>query len=67
MAMTSAPARDLVSLASLHAALDGIVEIEALFTQIHVPLSRLTSANRLHTLATEMRTLLADLLQVDPK
>jgi len=63
MAMTHAAAPDLVTLASLHAALDGIVEIEALFTQIHVPLSRLTTANRLHSLAAEMRELLVDLLQ----
>jgi len=67
MAMTRAPAPDPVTLASLHAALDGIVEIEALFAQIHVPASRLTSAKRLHALAGELRTLLVDLLRAGPE
>jgi len=66
MAMTRAPAPDLVTLASLHAALDGIVEIEALFAQIHLPLRRLSTGNRLHALANELRTLLVDLLQAKP-
>jgi len=67
MAMTRASAPDLVTLASLHAALDGIVEIEALVAKIHVPLSRLTATKRLHALATEIRTLLVDLLRVEPR
>ena len=66
-AMTRTPAPDLVTLASLHAALDGIVEIEALFTQIHVPPSELTAARRVQNLANEMRTLLVALLQPGPR
>ncbi len=67
MAMTRAPAPDLVTLASLHAALDGIVEIEALFAQIHLPLRRLSTAKRLHALTDELRMLLVDLLEVEPR
>jgi hypothetical protein len=67
MATTHAPAPDLLTLANLHAALDRMVEIEALFTNIHLPLSRSTSARRVHLLATELRTLLVDLLRPDPR
>jgi hypothetical protein len=67
MAMTRVHSPDLVTLASLHAALDGIVEIEGLFGQIHLPLSALSAAKRLHTLASEMRSLLVDLLRSDPR
>jgi hypothetical protein len=63
MAIPRAHAPDLVTLASLHAALDGIVEIEALFAQIQLPLHTVSSARRLATLATEMRALLVDLLR----
>lgn len=65
MAMTRAPSPDLVTLASLHAALDGIVEIEALVTKIHFPFDTLRAGRRLGALATEMRTLLVDLLRTD--
>lgn len=63
MAMTRAHVPDLVTLASLHAALDGVLEIEALFAQIHLPLRRLSAGQRLHTLAGELRTLLVELLK----
>jgi hypothetical protein len=65
MAMTRAPAPDLVTLASLHAALDGIVEIEALFAQIHLPLHTSSAAKRMSALAGELRTLLVELLRAD--
>jgi hypothetical protein len=63
MAMTRAPSPDLVTLASLHAALDGIVEIEALVGQLHLPIDTLRTGKRLHLLVTEMRSLLVDLLR----
>ena len=66
MAMTRAPAPDFVTLASLHAALDGVVELEALFADIHVPLRALPAAQRLHVLAGEMRELLVGLLRPEP-
>jgi hypothetical protein len=65
MATNRAHAPDLVTLASLHAALDGIVEIEALFAQIYLPVHNVRTANRLSLLTTEMRGLLVDLLRAD--
>ncbi len=65
MATTRAPTPDPATLASLHAALDGVVEIEALFPQMFVPLRRMAAAKRLRFLAREMRTLLVDLLRAD--
>jgi hypothetical protein len=67
MALTRASAPDLVTLASLHAALDGILEIEALFTQIQLPFPTLAARERLHTLAAEMRTQLVELLRPEPR
>jgi hypothetical protein len=67
MATTRTPAPDIVTMVSLHAALDGIVEIEALFTQIHVPPSRITAARRVQNLANEMRVLLVGLLRSEPR
>jgi hypothetical protein len=61
MATIRVPAPALRTLASLHAALDGIVEIEALLAQIHLPLRGL-SRDRLRALAGELRTLLVELL-----
>ena len=65
MATTQSQAPDPVTFASLHAALDGVIEIEALFPQMFVPLRRMAAAKRLRFLAGEMRTLLVDLLRVD--
>lgn len=65
MATNRAHAPDLTTLASLHAALDGIVEIEALLAQIYLPVRRVTTAKRLNLLANEMRALLVDLLRTD--
>jgi hypothetical protein len=63
MAMTRAPSADLVTLASLHAALDGIVEIEALVGELHLPIDTLRTGKRLHSLVAEMRSLLVGLLR----
>jgi hypothetical protein len=65
MAMTRAPSPDLVTLASLHAALDGIVEIETLVGQLHLPVDTLRTGKRLHSLVAEMRSLLVDLLRTE--
>lgn len=67
MAMTRAPSADLVTLASLHAALDGIVEIEALVGQLHLPIDTLRTGKRLHSLVAEMRSMLVDLLRTEPR
>jgi hypothetical protein len=66
MAMTRGSSPDPVTLASLHAALDGIVEIEALFDQIRLPIGKLQTGMRLQSLATAVRTLLVDLLRAEP-
>ena len=63
MAVNRASAPDLVTLANLHAALDGVVEIEGRFEAIHLPLHASSAAKQLRSLAAEMRTLLADLLR----
>ena len=59
MATTRAPAPDLVTLARLHAALDGVVELEELFEQI----SPVPAAHRLSELAAELRAQLVTLLR----
>jgi hypothetical protein len=61
MAMTRPAVPDLVTLVSLHAALSGIVEIEALFAELTVP-----TCDRLGALAAEMRVLLLALLRTKP-
>ena len=61
------PAPNLVTLASLHAALDSILDIEALFSQIHLPVRAATVEKRLNALASEMRKLLVDLLRTEPR
>jgi len=61
MAMTRALSPDLVTLASLHGALDNILEIEELFAQI----GSVPSADRLGALAAELRVMLVALLRAD--
>ena len=56
---------DFVSLVSLHVALDGIVEIEELFSQLSEALRAHPRAKRLDSLAAEMRQLLCELLRRD--
>jgi hypothetical protein len=63
MAMTRPHTPDLVTLAALHAALDGVVEVEALLSQVNLPISTHPRASRAGALAAELRGLLADLLQ----
>jgi hypothetical protein len=53
MATPRASAPDFVTLASLHAALDSIIEIEELFGQIRA----VPTADRLVALAAELRAL----------
>jgi hypothetical protein len=62
MATRNSPVPDFVTLASLHAALDSVLEIEALLSQIHMPERPVPPARRLTALATEMRELLTNLL-----
>ena len=67
MAMTRASAPDPVTLANLHAVLDGVVEIEALVAQLQLPGGTLSVRRHLQSLATEMRTLLVALLRPAPR
>jgi hypothetical protein len=53
---------NLVTLARLHAALDGVVEIEQHFAEIRLPFHKRRACNRLVALAAEMRGLLAGLV-----
>jgi len=59
------PVPDLMSTAALHAALDGIVEIEDLLARVHVPIHARRRAQRLEMLAAELRSVLIDLLRRD--
>jgi hypothetical protein len=65
MSTARATAPDLVTLASLQAALDSVVEIEELFTQVYLPIHTASSARRLNLLASEMRSLLVRLLHIE--
>jgi hypothetical protein len=62
MATHKSPDLDFVTLASLHAALDSVLELETLLSQIHMPERPVPPARRLGALATEMRELLTNLL-----
>lgn len=53
---------DVVSVANLHAALDGIVEIETLFSDVRVPFQAQARARRTVMLAAELRELIRELL-----
>ncbi|MDB4954028.1 MAG: hypothetical protein JWO36_1597 [Myxococcales bacterium] len=63
MATRHAPPPDLVTLASLHAALDAIVEVEQLILQMNLRGVAMASATRLVTIVAEIRTLLIEILR----
>lgn len=62
MATPKSVAPDLVTLANLHAALDSMLEVEALIDAMRLPVAGVPAKPRLAALATEMRTLLTQLL-----
>jgi hypothetical protein len=59
----NAAAPDLVANASLHAALDSIIEVEALIAQASFPSPVRPSCQRLKVLMYEVRELLIELLR----
>jgi hypothetical protein len=63
MATEKPPPPDLVTLASLHAVLDSVLEIEALIDSTRFPQRAVPPARRLRSLTAEMRELLRDLLK----
>lgn len=56
------PSPDLVTLANLHAALDSVLEIEVLLEHTTFPQRSIPAGPRLTALASEMRTVLVELL-----
>jgi hypothetical protein len=54
---------DVVTLARLQAALDGIDELQSLFSAVMVPPQATLRAHRLGSLASEMRAIILDLLR----
>jgi hypothetical protein len=54
---------DPATLARLHAALDGVVEIESLFADMLVPFEAAPRARRVGTLTTELRGIIIELLR----
>ena len=64
MATAKLPPPDFTTLASLHAALDSVVEIESLIETMRFPDRAIMPARRLRSLTTEMRDLLRDLLKL---
>jgi hypothetical protein len=63
MATAKLPPADFTTLANLHAALDSVVEIEALIETMRFSERATLPARRLRSLTVEMRELLRDLLQ----
>ena len=62
MATPKLVAPDLVTLANLHAALDSMLEVEALIDGMKLPPAGVPAKPRLAAHANEMRTLLTQLL-----
>jgi hypothetical protein len=62
MATDRAAVPDLATLVSFHAALDSVVEIEALFAHVEAPVRLSSRLHRVVALAAEMRMLLREVL-----
>ena len=60
-------APNVITLARLHAALDGVEALESLFVDILVPLEAATRARRLGMLTGELRDIIVDLLRPEAR